>query len=387
MRLAIVGGCTPRGIETTYLAKKAGFEVIVIDKVRDAPAYSMADDHAVVAPQGEDSLAMNIFSDCDAVLPACENIGVLSKLDGMLRYTDTPFLLDIDSFMVSSSKPASNGLMEKTGVPIPKRWKEKCGYPAVVKPSSQSGSIGVRIVHSKEDMNNAVETIVSIGDVPVIQEYAPGKVVSLEILGNGREFRPFVLTEGMLNKDNDVKGVKCLPRSISAEREKELREIVESIAANLNLTSLMNVEAIDSVDGLKVLEFDARIPTQAPSAVLAATGINMLKEMTDPDGEWVRAGKCTDRGVASNEYLIVRDGKLMTCGENEYVKIRRPRITKWLFGSDEMITDYKEGSDEWRCAMINSARTEADLEKKRARCIEMIMSECGIKEFADESPL
>jgi hypothetical protein len=36
--------------------------------------------------------------------------------------------------------------------------------------------------------------------------------------------------------------------------------------------------------------------------------------------------------------------------------------------------------------MINSAGNEDELEKKRARCIDSIMTECDIDEFIDTSP-
>jgi pyrrolysine biosynthesis protein PylC len=74
---------------------------------------------------------------------------------------------------------------------------------------------------------------------------------------------------------------------------------------------------------------------------------------------------------------------MMACSETEFADIRTPKIIEGLFGSDDMITDYEPDSCVWRCAMINSAADEKEMERKRSRCIERIMDECGIKEFTD----
>jgi len=143
----------------------------------------------------------------------------------------------------------------------------------------------------------------------------------------------------------------------------------------------MNVEAIDSENGLKVMEMNARIPTQAPSAVLAATGINLLREMTLPVSG--RRHKAKETKASSYEHFLIKGDTLRTCGEREFSEITKPRLVRGLFGADEMITDFEEGADSWRCAMINSAASDAELEKKRTSCIRTLMDECRIRTFTD----
>ncbi|MCL2786583.1 MAG: 3-methylornithine--L-lysine ligase PylC [Methanomassiliicoccaceae archaeon] len=382
MRLAIVGGAL-QGMEAAYLAKKAGYETIVIDKRNTAPAFSMSDESAILDPTVQESDAMRIFRGCDAVIPACEDTGLLSRLDELLRYSGIPFLFDMDSYIISSSKSASNSMMEAAGIPLPKRWQE-CGYPIVVKPSSQSGSAGVMVANDEQDVAAGIEMIMRMGDEPVIQEFVSGTVVSTEVIGNGHDYRSFVTTEIMLSKDYDCKRVRCAPGILSQEREDEFRRIAETIGERMNLGALMDVEAINSKDGLKVLEIDARIPSQTPAAVLAATGINLLEELVN-SRSGVPPVKKKDH-ASSYEHLLVRYGKVTTTGEREFAAVRDPRTVRGLFGSDEMITDYEDGSNVWRCAMINSAADEETLEKKRARCIEAIMEECGSSDFEDPSP-
>jgi len=382
MRIAIVGGAL-QGMESVYLSKKAGFRTFVIDRREDAPALSLSDDHAVLDPVTDGKYAMSIFEGCDAVLPACENMDLLCSLQKLLSKSEIPLLFDMDSYMISSSKSASNRLMEDAGIPIPKKWPE-CGYPAIVKPSSQSGSIGVTVAYNENDISNGVKKVMGIGDEPVIQEFVSGKSVSMEVIGNGKEFRSFVTTEILLSKDYDCKRVRCTPDILTDEKEEEFQMISEDIAESISLKALMDVEAIDTENGLKVLEIDARIPSQTPAAVLAATGINILKEMIIPDP---RAYENMDSGASSYEHFVIKDGNIVTCGEKEFSHVRAPRIVSGLFGSDDMITDYEPGSKIWRCTMINRADSEMELERKRSECIRSIMNVCGLNEFIDPSPV
>ncbi|MDR2866572.1 MAG: 3-methylornithine--L-lysine ligase PylC [Methanomassiliicoccaceae archaeon] len=378
MKLGILGGAL-QGTEAVYLAKKAGYETFVIDRRKNAPALSLADGHAVLDPMEQEREAMRIFSDCDAVMPACENLDVLLKLNDMLKGSDIQLLFDMSSYLVSSSKTASNRMMEHIGVPIPKNWPE-CGYPAIVKPSGQSGSVGVTLAYSEKDVRDGIEKIIGMGDEPVMQEFVSGKSVSIEIIGNGKEFKPFVTTEIILDKKYDCKRVLCAPGILNKEKDEEFKAISEKMAEHMELKALMDVEAIDTVRGLRVLEIDARIPSQTPAAVLAATGINLLEETVSFTGR-----KATN-GAASYEHFVITGGELITCGEKEFARVSQPRFVRGLFGSDEMITDYEPGAGTWRCTMINGASSEKELEKKRARCIASIMSECKLKKFVDESP-
>lgn len=383
MRICIVGGAL-QGMESVYLSKKAGYETVVMDRRKNAPAMSLCDVPVALDPLDMPKDAMRCFSDCDAVLPACENMDLLVALDRMTEFTEVPFMFDMDSYLISSSKNLSNDMMRTLGVPIPREWPE-CGYPAVVKPSSQSGSVGVTVVHSARDADAAVDMVKRMGDEPVAQEFVSGKGISLEVIGNGSSYRSFAVTEVMLDSSYDCKRVRCHPGIIDAEKEKEFRSIGQRIAECMDLNSLMDVEVIDTVNGLRVLEIDARMPSQTPAAVFAATGLNILEELVNMKfGKDVR--KNARNEASSYEHFTIKDGRMASCGEKEFSKVSSPRIITGEFGADEMITDYVPGACEWRVTMINSGRTEGELERKRISCIERILNECGLNGHSDESP-
>jgi len=118
--------------------------------------------------------------------------------------------------------------------------------------------------------------------------------------------------------------------------------------------------------------------------VLAATGVNILEELVNIRNG--KAGRTAGKGASSYEHFLIKDKKLITCGEKEFAHVVRPELSEGLFGSDEMISDYRPGIKEWRGTMINGAASEKALEKKRSACIEKIMKECGLKEFVDGTP-
>ena len=383
MKIGIVGGAL-QGMEAVFLSNKAGFETLVIDRKEEAPALSISDAHEILDVTKDRKKAERILSDCDAVVPACEEIEALRTLDSIMKNSDTPFLFDLDAYTVSSSKERSNEIMAEAGVPLPRPWPE-CGFPAIVKPSAQSGSVGVSAVNSSSEMDAALRVVEDLKDVPIIQEFVSGKSVSIEVIGGKGAAVPFVTTEVVLGSDYDCKMVLCEPNVLPKADNDLFAEIGRGIAEAIGLKGLMDVEAIYTNNGLRVLEIDARIPSQTPAAVWAATDINILEELVS-----LSAGKSTGRknrnGCSAYEHYLVEDDKLITCGEKVFGKINRPRLEDRFFGADEAITDYLPGKGAWRATVITKGRNPAEVLEKRKRFIRNVMEECELEEYTDRSP-
>lgn len=383
MRLAVVGGAL-QGMEAVYLASKAGIETTVLDRKGTAPALSICDDPVVLDPTKDPEGARRIFEDCDAVIPACEELDLLHCLDGMLKGTDVPLLFDMHSYEISCSKNRSNEIMASVGVPLPGKWPE-CGFPVIVKPSSQSGSIGVSVAFNQDDVDRGLETVRGLNDEPVIQEFVHGKSVSIEVIGDGRTARSYVTTEVVLDTNYDCKMVRCNPDIMSKEDDDLFAKIGKDVAEDMGLSALMDVEAILTPKGLRVLEIDARIPSQTPAAIQAATGVNLLEELM-----FTALGKETGRvraeGSSIYRHVVMKDGVLRACGEKEFGHVREPRMVSGLFGADDVITDYEPGKSEWRATLITHGPTEEEVDRRCASSIERILDECSVETFIDGSP-
>jgi len=383
MRIAIVGGAL-QGMEAVLLAKAAGYETVVLDRKRTAPAMSLCDQPVNIDPTKDPEEAMKVFQTCDAVIPACEEMDLLKTLDSMKGRMGAPLLFDLASYNISSSKNKSNEVMASVDVPLPQPWPQ-CGFPAIVKPASQSGSVGVTVAHNKEDMDRGLEFIRSINDEPVIQEFVHGKSVSIEVIGNGRTARSYVTTEVCLDSNYDCKMVRCNPNIMSGADCELFAKIGKDVAEAIGLSALMDVEAILTPKGLRVLEIDARIPSQTPAAIEAATGVNLLEELTTTALGRPKDRKAAD-GCSVYRHVFLKDGELRSSGEKVFGHVREPRFAPGLFGSDNCITDYAPGKDEWYATLISVGRTEEEADRKAAGCIENILNECSLEEFLDGTP-
>ena len=89
-------------------------------------------------------------------------------------------------------KHISKLLAEDIGIATP-RWKRirtgksiyknEFDYPFVVKPNSEGSTIGLTIVHNKNDYDSAVEEAFKYDDEILIEEFISGKEITVSIVG------------------------------------------------------------------------------------------------------------------------------------------------------------------------------------------------------------
>jgi 3-methylornithine--L-lysine ligase len=121
-----------------------------------------------------------------------------------------------------------------------------------------------------------------------------GEVVSLEVIGDGNRFAVVKETLIHIDRTYDCHMVTPLPFDPS------FREISYALAANLSLKGIMDVEAISGPKGLKVIEIDARFPSQTPTAVYYSSGINLIELLFRAFGEGVEEIE----SLPENKYCI-----------------------------------------------------------------------------------
>ena len=379
MKLAIIGGKL-QGIECAYLAKKAHYTTVVIDRRPDAPALSLADEPVVLDMVSNENEAVDALSDCDAILPANEDLVTLTALEGLSHKTGVPLLFDLQAYRVSSSKLLSNELLSELNVPTPRPWPV-CGYPVVVKPSSLSGSAGVMKASCQQELEEGLERIRALNDDAVVQEFVEGPSISIEVIGDGHDAVPLVTTEVIIDGDYDCRMVRCPFSGIDASTEEEFGEWGRGIARRMSLRGIMDVEAIVQ-DGLpRVLEIDARMPSQTPAAVYNATGVNIVETLVNAVARGKLERPSPKPGAAIYEHIVVDGGVMRSCGEGVFAQVKGPRVRRGLFGSDEMITDYTPGRARWHATIICSGVTPAEAWDKRSACIQRIISSAQISRF------
>lgn len=382
MRIAVVGGGL-QGTEAVYLAKKAGWQVILLDKKKEPPARGLADRFIggdVAAP----GILAQLTGQVDLVLPALEDEAALTILERFCRDTGLPLAFDSRAFRVSASKLASDGLFSRLAIPAPRAYPN-CGFPLVIKPDRGSGSQGVKIIRHPEELPPLLQP----GGEKVIQEYLSGPAYSLEVLGFPGRYRAIQVTDLDMDAGYDCKRVLCptgLPPGLISRFAGQSLIIAEA----LGLKGLMDVEAILHRDELKVLEIDARLPSQTPIAVYWSTGYNMVKALAEfflsgSDRESAGAMNAEPAGVVL-EHIRVSPGSLEVLGEHIMKETSNLAIQPGFFGAEEAITDYAPGKDRFVASLINTGVNRVDAWAKREEVIENIRRQFNLAQYRDAEP-
>ncbi len=392
MRVAIVGGKL-QGIEAVYLARKAGWEVFLIDTDPGVPASGLCDFFIPMDITGQGWLDP-VLKDVEMIIPATEEREVLDVLSVGCREVGIPFAFDAGAYRVSSSKLESDRMFGRIGVPAPGVWPG-CGFPVVAKPSGGSGSEGVRVFHDRGQLEEVFP-----GSFPfegwVLQEYMEGASYSLEVVGVPGEYRVLQVTDLEMDAGYDCKRVTA-PSVLTSGQVVEFEKISLRIAEAIQLRGLMDVEVILHEGRLKVLEIDARLPSQTPTVVYHSTGINMLQILAGsflnkqkfcggPGGGFSKEPLGRRRLGVVYEHIKVTPGVLEVCGEHIMAKAGPVRLHTDFYGADEAITNYVPGRFEWVATLIISGSGLEEAREKRDRVINDIKAHFHLNTYSDPEP-
>jgi pyrrolysine biosynthesis protein PylC len=381
VQVALIGG-NLQGVEAAYLAKKAGWEVILVDRKPNVPAAGLCDRFI----QQEISHGLNqesVLKDIDLVFPALENEAALNCLNDFTHAENIPFAFDLNAYRISSSKLESDRLFEQREVPAPRPWPG-CDFPVVAKPSVGSGSQGVAILENKADLNAYVS---ASSDHWVIQEYVQGPSYSIEILGRPGQYTALQVTDLEMDAGYDCKRVRA-PSDLSDTLREEFENISIKIANALSLKGLMDVEVICHQNTLKVLEIDARFPSQTPTAVYWSTGLNMFEMLATlflSKSRIKENGPATQNGVIY-EHISVSPHLIEVSGEHIMSVKDALHLEQDFFGADEAITNYATGRENWVATLIVSDTDRQAVWEKRNSVIADIQKRFKIDKVLDPVP-
>jgi len=382
MRVVIVGGKL-QGVEATYLAHKAGWEVILVDRNSMVPAAGLCDAFYQLDVTSEALDLPKAIKAADLIIPALEEPVALEYLSERAARESVPLAYDATAYAISSSKRESALLFDELGLPIPTPWP-KCTLPVVVKPSNSSGSRGVRRIDKMEELTAFVTREPNNW---VIQEFLAGHSYSLEVIGVKDNFVSLQSTEIVVDSQYDCKRVLA-PAGLSSSMNKKFKEIAITMADALNLNGIMDVEVISHKGTLKVLEIDARLPSQTPTVVNQSTGINMLELLYDvfvkgviptiPDVKY-------ERGVVY-EHIKVSPGILEVSGEHIMANAHPLKLCEHFFGADEALTDFAPGRLPWVATLIITGDSREEAWNRRCLVIEDIRDYFGLSVYSDPIP-
>ena len=375
MRLLIVGGKL-QGTEAAYLAGKAGWETVLVDRREAPPAAGLADRHVVADVIADEDLTRRLVTACDAVLPACEDEPTLAWLTEHVPAWGVPLLFDLDAYRVTESKLASRRLFAELDVPRPREWPD-CGFPAVVKPSTASGSEGVTVVHDEAALVAARTALERNGHDVVVEEYVAGPSLSLEVLAwrgravplqvTGLEFDAAYDCRRVVAPVGEAAGEPACPGpggacDWSAAVPGAVFDAFDAasvrVAEGLGLQGLMDVEVMVRGAEPRLLEIDARLPSQTPTAVYWSSGLNIVELLarTVMDGALPRVDRAPRRACVY-QHVRASGGMLEVLGEHVMGAAGPLQLVPGFFGADEALTDYSPGRDGWAATLIVTAES------------------------------
>ena len=370
LRLGILGGGL-QGTETVYLARELGYRTVLIDERPEAPASQLA--HLFLS-QKVNSLADcdSVFRNCDLVIPACEDLYTLRLLSAWAEKSEIPLAFHLPSYLVSQNKLCSKNLFNKAQVPTPADWP-MAQFPLIAKPSSLSGSRGVCHINNQEKL---LQLFPQKGDMDdwVLEEYCPGPSYSIEIIGRDGNYETFQITNLEMDAIYDCCGVWS-PTDLSAPECLEFQDIAQRLAQELGLVGLMDVEIIKAPQGLKVLEIDARMPSQTPTVVWKSTGVNIVEKLARCFLNYPQAPQSDEKKeelFVVYEHIKVEDGKVTIAGEH-IMSQAGPLVHRSNFaGANEALTNWQEERKSWVATMIYCDKNFDDLQLRRQTLVEQI---------------
>ncbi len=136
----------------------------------------------------------------DAVFVALHGrFGEDGKVQGVLESLQIPYTgSGVRGSVISMDKLLSKYFFQSVGFHVPayvtytSRFSSKdievagLQYPIVVKPRYGGSTIGLHIVENPDDLVRAIEDVLSMGDIPVVEEFIKGRELTLGAYKNSR---------------------------------------------------------------------------------------------------------------------------------------------------------------------------------------------------------
>lgn len=377
MNIAILGGKL-QGLEACYLAKKAGWNTLLIDKSKDVPAYHLCDHFLHIDIQDWQEIT-NELRHIDLLLPALENVHAFGSFQSMGEYLGIPCIFDPHAYHISSSKKRSYELLQSIGISVPQKWPQ-CGLPVIVKPDGQSGSKHVQIHnHLSQELISRI-----CGPEWITEEYIAGQLYSLEVIGVPGNYTTPLVTTLVIDSIYDCKRV-IAPCDLDSQAIAVFEKGAMRIAEAVNLHGIMDVEAIYHQGKFVTIEIDARLPSQTPSAVYWSSGCNIIAHYADYifDTQQGKSEKKVNNHVVY-EHIEVREKSLMFRGENCIAGMRNLKLVHDFYGANEAITNAHISPSHWVATLIFAGLSWDEVIAQRTRFYQTIVKEFSLGHRWDE---
>jgi pyrrolysine biosynthesis protein PylC len=168
---------------------------------------------------------------------------------------------------------------------------------------------------------------------------------------------------------------------------RDFGRMAADLAAAVELRGLMDVEAILNQGRLKLLEIDARLPSQTPITVYWSTGYNMVFYL----GNLFLRGEAPDPLPAPGQAVVLEHlhavgSRLEVAGEHVLCRRGPLRLQKGFYGAEEALTDLEPGRSDWVATLIVTGGDREEAWRRRCLVVEAMRRDLGLTDYADPEP-
>jgi biotin carboxylase len=301
---AIVLGGTFSHIALIDNLKRRGFYTILIDYLSDPPAKSFADEHVQESTLDKEKI-LKIAEDrsVSLVISACldQPLTVVSEVSEKLGLSS---YINLKTAIAVTNKVEMKRIFEKYKIPSA-RWKtitkkntnatEALQFPLVTKQISGTGSIGLAIIHKKENFEAITKrTFETAPDSEIlVEEFHNGREFSIDVIVIDSKSHLLLIRERHNIFTHDGSIIQCYgsvtPVNLSTEQEVKIKELSQNIADAFSLVNspLLIQIIMTKKNEFSVVEIAARlsggmlhfvIPQKTGFDLLDATVSCYLKE-------------------------------------------------------------------------------------------------------------
>lgn len=252
--IGIIGG-GQLGRMMAFSAKERGYQVGVLDPTPNCPTAQVAD-WQIEADYDDAEALLSLAKRCDVLTYEFENVDV-STIERVMDQVHVPQGTDL--LLITQNRLKEKEFLKKSGIPVAsyaridsiedlKNQSETIGYPSVLKTirGGYDGK-GQFVLKKSSDIESAA-TLLEQGTC-ILEKWVSFQMeVSVMVTRNERgAIAVFPVSENI--HQNNILLKSIVPARISKDLQKEVKQIAETIADQLNLVGVLGIELFVTEQG------------------------------------------------------------------------------------------------------------------------------------------
>lgn len=360
---------------------RRGKYTILIDYFENPPACSIANEH--IRESTLDVIAVKriaVEKKATLIVTACTDQALLTMAK-VSEELSLPTYISYKTALLVTNKSYMKNLLYNNNIPTAKyiivesptdELLETLCYPLVVKPVDSNSSKGVKRVHLKSDIKDAIHTAMSFSRThkAIVEEYKEGEEISADFYIEGKRVKLLSVTNSIkICNTNNFTIIKSI-YPVEGVDEIQILSIAQRIADVFNLENCpLLIQMIQNKDGdYFVIEFSARIGGGSKYYLIETiSGVNIMSVYVDRLLEiYTPITPKSLVNYAQMVFLYCRNGVIKKFYGFEKLKKNSVILDYFLYKSVGMSIEKVENSSDRAAGVLIIGNTIEELNEKVA---------------------